>query len=104
MGGVVVRAVGGRREEYRPLQSKLTGSTDPVEVARVLIETTGAERLYVADLDAITGRSTETGLAATIADAFQNTAVWIDQGIRTAADAKRIPVWKRTSRIPYFGW
>lgn len=104
MGGVVVRAVGGRREEYRPVRSRLTDSTDPVEVARVLIEEVEAERIYVADLDAITGRDTKARLAATIADAFPRVWVWVDQGIRTAADVKRVPIWKRTSRIPFFGW
>jgi phosphoribosylformimino-5-aminoimidazole carboxamide ribotide isomerase len=53
MGGVVVRAVGGRREEYRPIRSRLTQSTDLSDVAASLLQTTGAGELYVADLDAI---------------------------------------------------
>jgi phosphoribosylformimino-5-aminoimidazole carboxamide ribotide isomerase len=53
MGGVVVRAVGGRREEYRPIQSRLTNSTDPRKVAQILLDTSGAGELYVADLDRI---------------------------------------------------
>ncbi|QDU20528.1 HisA/HisF-related TIM barrel protein [Urbifossiella limnaea] len=53
MGGQVVRAVGGRRSEYRPVQSVLTDSTEPGEVARALVAATGAEWLYLADLDAI---------------------------------------------------
>ena len=53
MGGVVVRAIGGRREEYRPIVSRLTDSTAPVEVANALLAATGAAEFYVADLDAI---------------------------------------------------
>jgi phosphoribosylformimino-5-aminoimidazole carboxamide ribotide isomerase len=53
MNGVVVRAVGGHRSEYRSIVSKLTTSTDPVAVAKALLEVSGADELYVADLDAI---------------------------------------------------
>ena len=53
MGGIVVRAVAGRRSEYRPLVSKLTTSVEPAEVARTLLAKSGADELYVADLDAI---------------------------------------------------
>jgi phosphoribosylformimino-5-aminoimidazole carboxamide ribotide isomerase len=53
IGSEVVHAVGGDRSKYRPLKSKLTDSTRPVDVARALLEATGARELYVADLDAI---------------------------------------------------
>lgn len=52
-GGRVVRAIGGRRDEYQPVESGLTNSTEPVAVARALLEASGANELYVADLDAI---------------------------------------------------
>ncbi len=45
MDGVVVRAIGGRRDEYRPLVSQLTVSTDPIAVAKALLEATGAKAL-----------------------------------------------------------
>lgn len=54
MGGVVVRAVAGRRHEYRPIASELVDSADPLHVAARLLEASGASELYVADLDAIT--------------------------------------------------
>jgi phosphoribosylformimino-5-aminoimidazole carboxamide ribotide isomerase len=53
MGGKVVRAVGGRREEYQSNLSKLVDSCEPLAVAEVLLAASGAEELYVADLDAI---------------------------------------------------
>lgn len=49
--GVVVRAVGGRREEYIPWASPLTRNSDPREIATALLERTAADTLYVADLD-----------------------------------------------------
>ncbi len=55
MGGIVVRAIGGRRSEYRPIRSRLTDSTEPLAVAGALLKLTGSKELYVADLDAICG-------------------------------------------------
>src|SRR5687768_17360169 len=104
LGGKVVRAVGGRRDEYRPVESTLTRSTNPVEVADAVIQAAGAVNLYVADLDAITGQAFDTGWVAELADAFPRTWVWLDQGLRTPADLDRVPVWKRRNWIPVIGW
>jgi phosphoribosylformimino-5-aminoimidazole carboxamide ribotide isomerase len=53
MGGEVVHAVGGDRTSYWPVKSRLTDSTRPLDVARALLAASGANELYVADLDAI---------------------------------------------------
>ena len=104
MGGVVVRAVGGRREEYRPLVSRLTDSTDPVEVARVLLDVTGSDILYLADLDAITKR-VPSEVSGRLADAFPAVRVWADVGLRTRYDFGRLPEWAwRQSRWPWRRW
>jgi phosphoribosylformimino-5-aminoimidazole carboxamide ribotide isomerase len=55
MAGQVVRAIGGRREEYRPIASRLTSSANPVAVAKRLFDLTGGSEFYLADLDAIRG-------------------------------------------------
>ncbi|MCU0705318.1 MAG: HisA/HisF-related TIM barrel protein [Fimbriiglobus sp.] len=93
MAGVVVRAVGGKRADYRPVQSKLTASASPLGVAKALLKATGAEELYVADLDAITGTGGGT-VGAELADALPGTRIWIDQGIRGEADIARLPLSK----------
>jgi phosphoribosylformimino-5-aminoimidazole carboxamide ribotide isomerase len=95
MGGVVVRAVGGRRERYRPLESRLTESTDPVEVARALIEVTGATTLYAADLDVIRDPNAESDLGARLADDLPKTTIWLDRGIRAKADLLKFPFYRR---------
>jgi phosphoribosylformimino-5-aminoimidazole carboxamide ribotide isomerase len=56
-GGVVVRGVAGRRDEYRPIVSKLCDDPSPASVARGLREAFGFTECYVADLDAIAGRA-----------------------------------------------
>ena len=53
--GLVVRGIGGRRDEYRPIASKLTASCQPVDVARAFRDLLGLEEIYLADLDAIAG-------------------------------------------------
>ena len=78
LGGQVVRAVGGRRAEYRPVD----GDSDPATVARRLVERASANTLYVADLDAITGAHPPT----TPGWAVDGTTLWLDAGVRTAYD------------------
>ena len=76
---VVVRGVGGRREEYKPIVSQLTSSVDPVEVARALVDAVNAHELYLADLDAIRGCTP----ALDVYRAIRKLGVdlWVDAGI-----------------------
>src|SRR5262245_49329953 len=85
LGGIVVRAVAGKRDRYRPLVSQLTGSNFPVTVAEALREHAGTAELYLADLDAIMGKAPALPLYQILARrGFQ---LWVDAGIRTAAAA-----------------
>ena len=83
--GVVVRGIGGRREEYRPIVSKLTTSCRPVDVAQVFREQLGLEEIYLADLDAIAGALPSWRIYGEIQ--VLGCRLWIDAGIRHAADA-----------------
>ena len=88
LNGIVVRGVGGRRDEYRPLQSVLTTSSQPLDVARVFRERLGLTMLYVADLDGILHqRPNEPVFRQLVADGFD---LWIDGGIQSFADAARM--------------
>lgn len=51
---MAVHAVRGRRKEYRPIESVLCASADPIEVA-MAFKDLGFRELYVADLNAIVG-------------------------------------------------
>jgi len=53
LNGIVVRGVGGRRDEYRPVKSVLTDSAKPLDVARAFRDRLELTTLYVADLDGI---------------------------------------------------
>ena len=53
--GRAVHAKGGRRDHYRPIQSILHPTSDPIALARAFRAGLGLHTLYLADLDAITG-------------------------------------------------
>ena len=53
LDNLAVRAVRGERTRYRPIESSLCASSEPLTVAHALLATTGARTLYVADLGAI---------------------------------------------------
>lgn len=86
--GQVVHAVAGRRDEYRPLTSPLVRSSDPHEVARAFVERRGIEHAYVADLDAIAGKSPDINSITAIAAA--GSQVILDAGVRSRNDAAQL--------------
>ena len=83
---VVVRGIGGRRREYRPIVSRLTSSTEPVEVARAFVETFHPRELYLADLDAIQG--SPPAVPVYLAINRLGVRLWVDAGVRDAAGAR----------------
>ena len=51
----VVLAAQGGRETYRPVHSKLTQSSRPIDVAKAIFNQTGCDVLYLADIDSFNG-------------------------------------------------
>ncbi|MFO0881219.1 MAG: HisA/HisF-related TIM barrel protein [Gemmataceae bacterium] len=88
MGGVVVRGIAGRREEYRPIRSQLCATAEPVAVAQALVQTFGLRELYVADLDAIAGA--EPAWEVYRALRRLGVALWIDAGVRSVVEGLRL--------------
>lgn len=87
LGGQAVRAVGGQREQYRPVVSRLCEGADPVALARGYRQV-GVTDLYLADLDAIAGHPPALGLYKTLA--AEGSRLWIDAGLRDADDAEAL--------------
>ena len=77
--GVVVRGVGGRRREYRPIVSQLTTSVDPLDVAQALHDRFGFDEFYLADLDAIAGRPPSLPVFARLLN--KGHRLWVDAGL-----------------------
>src|SRR5438034_6555798 len=84
MNGQVVRAVGGRRELYEPIRSRLTQSTDPGAVAAALLLAADVRELYVADLDALDGHRPRLNWVKELTG--RGCTVMVDVGVRHAAD------------------
>ncbi len=82
-GGQIVRGVAGQRQEYRPIVSRLTSSSDPVEVAEAFRRGFGFTDLYLADLDAIAGAPPALGLCRELQ--VRGFRLWVDPGVRGVA-------------------
>ena len=82
LGGVVVRGVAGNRDSYKPVESQLTDSSDPLPVARAIRSKFGYSNFYIADLDAITsGIIHSDAISSLIEDGFN---VLLDAGTGNA--------------------
>lgn len=87
-GGVVVRGIGGRRHEYRPIVSRLTNSCWPLDVARAFRTHLELTDLYVADLDALGGAPPALPIIHELQkDGFR---LWVDAGVRDLETAHPI--------------
>lgn len=92
--GVVVHARGGDRANYRPIETPLAASADPVAVTAGLLALHPFGTLYIADLDAIERRGTGLPQVEAVAAAFPDLEIWLDEG----APASLRPAW--VDRLP----
>jgi phosphoribosylformimino-5-aminoimidazole carboxamide ribotide isomerase len=86
-GGVVVHAVRGKRERYRPLRSRIADGSDPVQLTRAVRERFRLDELYVADLDAIAGGPGNPEVVGALA---REARVMVDAGTAAAAAVARL--------------
>jgi len=85
--GLAVRAVAGQRDRYLPVQSVLTDSHQPIDVAESIRHNLGLNQFYVADLDAILHRQPQFGIHRQLADAGFSTL--IDAGVQSVTEVER---------------
>ena len=88
MDGKVVRGVAGERNSYRPIESRLTASCEPLAVAKAIREQLGLSQFYVADLDAIRFGRPQFSILRELAESFPG--LWLDAGIRVPDDVSRL--------------
>ena len=87
--GLTVRAVGGRRSNYRPFRSPLSPDADPRTLARRARDRWGTADLYLADLDALAQggpRGPHAHVALWQALAADGFALLLDPGVRQLGD------------------
>jgi HisA/HisF family protein len=88
-GGVVVHARMGARDQYRPIKTPLSSTSNPIDVARGLLSIYPFSSFYIADLDAIAGAGNNDAALAELKAEFPHTTFWVDNGIADLAGADR---------------
>jgi phosphoribosylformimino-5-aminoimidazole carboxamide ribotide isomerase len=96
MSGQVVRGIAGRRSEYRPIQTPLADSADPVAIGRAFKRKFGLSTLYVADLDAIAGAEPDwTAYERLLAAGLQ---LWVDAGVADVTRGRQLAEFRVAGR------
>jgi phosphoribosylformimino-5-aminoimidazole carboxamide ribotide isomerase len=80
-GGIVVHARMGRRELYRPIQTPLARTSNPVDVVAGIMSIDVFRTFYIADLDAIGGSGSNHAAIVKLKQAFPQVTLWLDNGI-----------------------
>lgn len=88
--GVVVHARMGRRDQYRPIETPLASTSNPVDVARGLLAVHPFETFYIADLDAIENAGNNDVALTRLKTELPNLVFWVDNGV---ADLARANSW-----------
>lgn len=102
LGGIVVRAQGGLRDQYQPISSILTDSLELDNVVQDLLRFYPFKTIYIADLDAIFhGKYSNKDSFANLAKQYPDVQFWLDAGIRNRADWDKIK--KLGNIIPVLG-
>jgi phosphoribosylformimino-5-aminoimidazole carboxamide ribotide isomerase len=78
--GVVVHAKYGERENYQPIKSVLTKSSDIYSVLNGFLKLHAFDTFYIADLNAITGQGIQTDLIEKVLHHFSTITFWVDAG------------------------
>jgi phosphoribosylformimino-5-aminoimidazole carboxamide ribotide isomerase len=86
-GGEVVRAQRGERHLYAPIKTPLSPTSRPADVVAGFLAIHPFRTIYVADLDAIAGKSADSACVAELEAAFPDLSFWVDAGIGTRAEA-----------------
>jgi phosphoribosylformimino-5-aminoimidazole carboxamide ribotide isomerase len=80
MHGQVVQAIQGQRQHYRPIQSQLTDSATLHDVVAAILQVYAFDCLYIADLNAITGKPPHLKLIQQAMVNFPFLQWWVDGG------------------------
>jgi phosphoribosylformimino-5-aminoimidazole carboxamide ribotide isomerase len=88
-GGLVVHARMGQRDQYLPIETPLSPTSKPIDVAHGLSSIYPFACFYVADLDAIAGAGRNDAALAELRAEFPQATFWVDNGIADRASAER---------------
>ncbi len=84
-----MRARRGERHAYRPIESSLCAGSDPIAVVRALFELYPFNKLYIADLNAIQGRSSHLREVEELRKILPaHVEIWIDAALADHASCR----------------
>lgn len=86
LNGQVVRAQRGERDRYLPIDSALSRSSQPLEVAQALLGLYPFNTLYIADLDAIQQRGNHFPTLTDLRKNHPHIDLWLDAGFSNVSD------------------
>ncbi len=86
--GIAVHAVGGHREYYKPVQSAVSESSDPVRILSVLKRRFQIDHCYVADLNGLQNRRPEKCQLTEMSRV--GVPLLVDAGVRTLEDVEQL--------------
>ena len=84
--GHVVHAHKGMRDNYQPVQSRLTTGSDLHEIINAFLSLYPFEIIYIADLDAIQGHAGNRSLIKSLPGYFPGICFWVDAGATPGHD------------------
>lgn len=99
-GGMAVRGIAGQRETYRPIVSSIAADSTPASVG-VAYRQLGFSELYVADIDAITGREPSSTVYSMLEK--MGFRLWIDAGIGDRRSAEKLAILAQRGHIIILG-
>jgi len=95
----VVHARAGQRAEYKPIQSKLCDSSEPLEVLKALAAYYPISHCYIADLNALQQQTPQIEIINQLAQAFPQITFYLDSGLCKLADYENWSTAYATQRI-----
>ena len=87
--GAVVHARMGIRSAYTPIETPLSPTSRPIDVARGLLSIFPFKKFYVADLDAIENKANNHEVLKRLSVEFPQLVFWVDAGISDVRHAQR---------------
>jgi len=81
---VVVHARAGNRNQYHAVKSRLAYTSQPVDILNGILSVYDFDTVYIADLNAITGRGNQRDILIKIRKQFPHLCIWLDAGLDTA--------------------
>jgi HisA/HisF family protein len=88
-GGAVVHARMGMRNSYARIQTPLSPTSQPNDVARGLLSIFPFKKFYIADLDAIEQKGDNKAALRQLSAEFPDLDFWVDAGISDLGEAER---------------